>query len=84
VTGRALRIHPAALEEAEAALAWYAERSQRAAEMFMDELDRGMEHIARIPRQYPAHEFGTRGWSFKVFRSWWFFVKQPPERISSP
>jgi hypothetical protein len=30
-----LRIHPAALEEAEAALNWYAQRSRRAADRFL-------------------------------------------------
>jgi plasmid stabilization system protein ParE len=55
-----LRIHPAALEEAEAATDWYAQRSRRAAERFLGELDRAMDQISRNPRQYPSHDFGTR------------------------
>src|SRR5438105_2102689 len=55
-----LRVHPAALEEAEAATDWYAQRSRRAAERFLDELDRAIDQIARNPAQYAVHEFGTR------------------------
>jgi plasmid stabilization system protein ParE len=60
VTRGSLRIHPAALEEAEAATGWYGQRSQRAAEMFLDELDRALEQIAGNPQHYPAYEFGTQ------------------------
>jgi plasmid stabilization system protein ParE len=55
-----LRIHPAALEEAEAATDWYAQRSRRAAERFLDELDRAVDQIARNPAHYPLYDFGTR------------------------
>ncbi len=34
-----VRFHPSALEDAEAATAWYAARSMRAAKRFLDELD---------------------------------------------
>jgi len=56
----ALRIHPAALEEVEAATDWYAQRSRRAAERFLEELDLAMDQIARNAAQYPLREFGTR------------------------
>jgi len=56
VSAESLRIHPAALEEAEAAVDWYMQRSRRAAGMFLDELDR----IDKNPEQYPPHDFGTR------------------------
>ena len=55
-----VRIHPAALEEAAAATDWYAQRSRRAAERFLDELERALDQIARNPARYPLHEFGTR------------------------
>jgi plasmid stabilization system protein ParE len=55
-----VRIHPAALEEAEAAMDWYAHRSRRAAEMFLIELDRAIEQIARDPERSAADEAGTR------------------------
>ncbi|MGH9627143.1 MAG: type II toxin-antitoxin system RelE/ParE family toxin [Bryobacteraceae bacterium] len=55
-----LRIHPAALEEAEAATDWYAQRSRRAAERFLDELDSAMDQISRNPGQFPSYHLGTR------------------------
>lgn len=48
------------MEEAEAAFDWYAQQSRRAAERFLDELDRAIDQITRNPAQYPLHEFGTR------------------------
>ena len=55
-----LRIHPGALEEAEAATEWYAQQSRRAAERFVDELDTAIDRIARNPRQYSLDNAGTR------------------------
>ena len=60
MTASSLRIHPAALEEAEAAVDWYAQRSTRAAGMLLDELDRAIDRIGRNPEQYPVYDFGTR------------------------
>jgi len=60
VTGASVRIHPAALEEAEAATEWYRRRSLRAAEMFLDELDRAIERMGDHPGQFPEYAFGTR------------------------
>jgi toxin ParE1/3/4 len=67
VSGESLRIHPAALEEAEAAVDWYAQRSRRAAGMFLDELDRAMDQIGQNPEQYPRHDFGTRRFLLRRF-----------------
>ena len=60
MNGESLRIHPAALEEAEAAVDWYAQRSGRVAGMFLDELDRAIDRIGQNPEHYPPHDFGTR------------------------
>jgi plasmid stabilization system protein ParE len=60
VSGETLRIHPAALEEAEATVDWYSRRSKRAAGMFLDELDRAVDQIGQNPEQYPRHDFGKR------------------------
>jgi plasmid stabilization system protein ParE len=57
---RTVRIHPAALEEASVATNWYAERSLRAAERFLDELDQAIERIAENPQQFPEYIYGTR------------------------
>jgi plasmid stabilization system protein ParE len=51
VTNDSARIHPDALEEAEAAIEWYAQRSRRAAELFLDELDRAIQEI--VLRRFP-------------------------------
>lgn len=55
-----LLIHPDAVDEAEAALAWYANRSDAAAQAFLDELDRTISKIALDPNHYQLHEFDTR------------------------
>jgi plasmid stabilization system protein ParE len=55
-----LWIHPAAFEEADAATDWYVQRSRRAAECFLDELDAAVDQIPRNPGQYPSYDFGTR------------------------
>jgi plasmid stabilization system protein ParE len=60
VSDALVRIHPAALEEAEAATEWYRRRSMRAAEMFLDELDRAIARIGDHPGQFPEYAFGTR------------------------
>jgi plasmid stabilization system protein ParE len=57
---RNVRTHPAALEEAEAAAVWYAERSYRAAERFLNELGRAIEQVATQPELFSEFAFGTR------------------------
>jgi plasmid stabilization system protein ParE len=69
-----LKIHPAALEETEAAAGWYAQRSRRAAERFLDEIDRAVDRISQNPEQFPFYIAGTRradpfSWVFSGFRS---------------
>lgn len=56
----ALEILPAALDEAEAAAAWYAERSPRAAAAFVAEVDRALALVAEAPERWSAHLLGTR------------------------
>jgi plasmid stabilization system protein ParE len=60
VIGASVRTHPAALKEAEAATEWYRRRIMRAAEMFLDELDRAIERIGCHPGQFQEYAFGTR------------------------
>jgi plasmid stabilization system protein ParE len=50
--------HPEALREAEAAMVWYRERSLRAAESFVGELERAIEAVAEAPRRWPIFEQG--------------------------
>jgi len=42
---RQVEIHPDALVEAEAAVAWYAERSSRAPAAFIEEIDNAIQAI---------------------------------------
>ena len=56
----AVRFHPSALDESEAAVDWYRRRSIRAAEMFLDELDHAISRIANYPAEFPEYLFGTR------------------------
>jgi len=77
VSAESLRIHPAALEEAEAAVDWYAVRSRRAAGMFLDELDRAIDRIGRYPEQFPPHDFGTRRIALRRFPFVIVFRKVP-------
>jgi plasmid stabilization system protein ParE len=52
VTPKPVRLHPAALAEAEAAFAWYCERSESA--------DWAIAGISQQPEIYPPFEAGTR------------------------
>lgn len=49
-----------ALEEAEAAARWYAERSPTAAAAFSDEIDTAESAIVRLPEAWPPFDHGTR------------------------
>jgi hypothetical protein len=49
-----------ALEEAEAAARWYAERSATAAIGFSDEVDAAESAIVRLPEAWPQYDHGTR------------------------
>ncbi|MCP4250096.1 MAG: type II toxin-antitoxin system RelE/ParE family toxin [bacterium] len=55
-----VEFHPAAVEEAQAARQWYAERSVSVAEAFMVELDLAIERLADAPERYPRYMLGTR------------------------
>ena len=56
----ASRIHPDALAEAEEAVAWYRQRSERAAREFLVELGSTIDRITKNPEQFPPGDFGTR------------------------
>jgi plasmid stabilization system protein ParE len=67
VTRRFVQIHPEALEEAGAAADWYAARSTRAAERFLNELGQAIERISENPERFPAFAFGTRRMVLRKF-----------------
>ncbi|HLA78089.1 MAG TPA: type II toxin-antitoxin system RelE/ParE family toxin [Vicinamibacteria bacterium] len=53
-------IHPEALLEADAGLAWYLERSRAAAERLFFEVERAIELILESPDRWSTHLHGTR------------------------
>jgi plasmid stabilization system protein ParE len=55
-----LDVHPDAGAEAEAGVLWYRERSIRAAERFLAELDRAVDLIIEAPNRWPKYLHGTR------------------------
>jgi len=55
-----LDIHPDALLEAEAGVAWYLARSRGAAEHFLAELDRAIGLIMEAPERWPPYVHDTR------------------------
>jgi plasmid stabilization system protein ParE len=57
---RALEYLDEAIEEAEAAARWYAERSSTAASGFADEIDAAIAAIDRNPEAWPPYDHGTR------------------------
>jgi plasmid stabilization system protein ParE len=63
----AVRIHPAAIEEAEAAYDWYSERSLTAAQGFLEELERAVEVVSETPQRWPQYRAGTRRYVFPRF-----------------
>jgi toxin ParE1/3/4 len=64
---RALEYLKEALEEAEAAARWYAERSATAAAAFSDEIDAAESAILRLPEAWPPFDYGTRRYLLRRF-----------------
>jgi toxin ParE1/3/4 len=67
VTDKPVVFHPEALAEAEAAAAWYADRSKRAAEIFISEIDRAISSIREAPNRWLIYIGGTRRFLLRRF-----------------
>ena len=67
MSGKPVEFHPEALAEAEAVVAWYRERSYRAAEAFIDELTKTIATIAEAPQRWPIFEGGCRRMALRRF-----------------
>lgn len=65
--GRSIELHPMAVAEARAALAWYQERDSAAARAFIDGLDHAMGVIDDAPSRWPAYLHGTRRYLLRRF-----------------
>lgn len=61
---RNVRFHPAAIEDAREAAAWYADRSVRAAIRFLDRL---VELVAAAPDSFQVFDAGLRRAIFRRF-----------------
>jgi len=59
--------HPDAVQEAQAALGWYRQRSTLAAEAFLQELDGAIEQIVAAPDRWPSYDFHTRRFLLRRF-----------------
>jgi toxin ParE1/3/4 len=64
---RQVEFHPEAIFEAAAAAGWYRERSTRAAEAFLSEIDNAVEKISNSPEAWPPYFYGTRRFLLKRF-----------------
>jgi plasmid stabilization system protein ParE len=60
MAGKPISLHPEAVDEAEAALTWYRQRSPRAAARFLREIEVALEAIAKSPERWPAFGHETR------------------------
>jgi plasmid stabilization system protein ParE len=60
MSGISVGLHPEAVEEAEAAVIWYARRSSRAAQRFVEELEVAVAAIAEAPDRWPRFDRETR------------------------
>ncbi len=56
-----------AVEDAEAATRWYAERSPRAALAFVSEIEHAVSEILRLPQSWPAFLRGTNRFLLRRF-----------------
>ena len=64
---KALRFHEAARSEAKRATVWYAARSLRSAQRFLDELQVAYSSAANTSQRYPHYLHGTRRILLKRF-----------------
>jgi toxin ParE1/3/4 len=81
MAARQVEIHPEALAEAEAALSWYAERSSRAPEALIEELDKAVQAILEAPKRWPIFEEGCRRYPLVSFPYFIVYTEKSPNVI---
>lgn len=67
MTDLPLQFHPDARNDAIEAHAWYAERSQAAADAFLNELEAAGTAIQNAPDRWAEYLYGTRRYLFRRF-----------------
>jgi toxin ParE1/3/4 len=60
MSSRPIIVHPAVVDESQAAVDWYRERSLSAARAFLTELDQAISRIAERPQIWPQYTQGTQ------------------------
>ena len=60
-------LHPEAAAEVEAAFTWYRERSERAAEGFLRELEHALGQVAAFPDRWLLYGPGIRGFKLRRY-----------------
>jgi len=77
MSGKPVEFHPEALAETEAAVAWYRERSLRAAEAFVGELSEAVATFSEAPQRWPIFEAGCRCFPLHRFPYLVIYREQP-------
>lgn len=77
---RSLEYLQEALEEAEEAARWYAERSPTAAAAFTDLLDVAAEAVQQAPEAWPPYDHGTRRFLLRRF-PYFLVYRVEPTRV---
>jgi len=67
MNGKQIVFHPEALAEARAAVVWYHERSQKAPQAFLAELEDSLRKISDSPQRWPPFEHGCRRYPLRRF-----------------
>ena len=67
MTPTPLEFHPDAAAELEHAFEWYFLKSERAASMFLDEIDNALSEISEHAERSPEHLHGTRRYLLRRF-----------------
>jgi plasmid stabilization system protein ParE len=62
-----LELHPEATSDGRAAYQWYKERSPKAAEAFLAELDQAIERVVASPNLWPTYLHGTKRYLMRRF-----------------
>lgn len=67
MAAKQLDIHPAALEELTSAIQWYFQRSESAAQRFVDEIEEALELVMKAPTRWPNYEGVSRRYILQRF-----------------
>lgn len=67
MSGFLISLHPAAIEEAQAAYQWYYDKEPDIAIAFMAELDQAINKVVQNPSQWSPYLHGTRRYLLRRF-----------------